>query len=122
MAKRYTEFCVSAAGYRRFVGDRRQVAGHRRVVVDCRQVAGQTHLAESSLAVDHNQIAGRKQVVMGLHQQLRRNQEKLPRRAAVPSWQSQRRGDAWHSSVPLSRSKTVYGIEKLDGFLLADDG
>jgi hypothetical protein len=78
VAKRYTEFCVSGAGYRRFVGDRRQVAGHRRVVVDCRQVAGQTHLAESSLAVDHNQIAGRKQVVMGLHQQLPRNQENLP--------------------------------------------
>jgi len=90
----YTEFSMSAAGYRRFVVDRRQVAG-------------QTHRAESSLAVDHNQIAGRKQVVMGLHQQLPRNQKKLPRRAALPWWQSQRKGAAWHSYVPLSASKTA---------------
>lgn len=91
-------------------------------MVDRRQVAGQTHLAESSLAVDHHQIAGRKQVVvvMGLHQQLPRNQKKLPRRAALPWWQSQRKSAAWHSYVPLSGLKN--SIERLDGFLLADDG
>ena len=53
-------------------------------MVEGSEVSGQTHLAESSLAVDHNQIAGRKQGVMELHQQLPRNQEKLPWQAALP--------------------------------------
>lgn len=104
LAKRHTELRTTAA-QRRVVADHPRLVGCSRVTGH-KRMAEHTHLAGYSLVADHNQVADRNQVVdrnqvadrrkvpMGLHQRLRRNQEKPLWRAVLTPWRSQLRGGA----------------------------
>jgi len=104
LAKRHTELRTTAA-QRRVVADHPRLVGCSRVTGH-KRMAEHTHLAGYSPVADHNQVADRNQVVdrnqvadrrkvpMGLHQRLRRNQEKPLWRAVLTPCRSQLRGGA----------------------------
>lgn len=89
--------------------------------------AGDSGACERALANvrrEIGQVAGHKQMadrrVMGLHPRLRRDQEKFRWRAALPWWQSQRRGGAWHPLFDVASIALKNSVEQLKGFLLTD--
>jgi len=110
LAKGHTELRTMAAR-RRVVADhprlveRSRVRGHKRMaehthlagyspVADRKQVADHNQVADRNQVVDRNEVVDRRKVPMGLHQRLRRNQEKPLWRAVLPPWRSQLRGGA----------------------------
>ena len=128
-AKRHTELRAAAvatdrnqmAGRRRLLGSR--AAGHSRLA-SYSGVAGHKRKAGHSREADRRRVAGHKQMadcrVMGLHPRLRRDQEKFRWRAALPWWQSQRRGGAWHPLFDVASIALKNSVEQLKGFLLTD--
>jgi hypothetical protein len=82
--------CRPVAGHTRLT-DYSQVAGHkrkedRRPVAGCSRLTGYSRVAAHSQVPAHRQKADRRREV---HPRLRRDQEKLPWRTALPQWQSQ---------------------------------
>jgi hypothetical protein len=78
------------AGHTRLT-DYSQVAGHKRKE-DHRPVAGCTHLTGYSQVAAHSQVPAHRQKAdrrREVHPRLRRDQEKLRWRTALPQWQSQ---------------------------------